>query len=81
MPSPQRSELARAAHRAQTHATPRASAGKCSSASGAIFTPKHQQCVAFGSAAIAQAFASPQSGQRAGSTEASLAVFMLPRGR
>jgi len=58
------------AQRAHTQAMPCAAAGTSASDSGAIVASKHQQCAAFGSAAIAQAFASPQSGQRLGSTDA-----------
>jgi len=56
------------AQRAQTQATPRASAGTTSNDRGEIVTSKHQHRVAAGSAAIAQRLASPHSGQRLGST-------------
>jgi hypothetical protein len=42
------------AHRAQTHATPRASGGTRSRVSGTIVTSKHQHFAAAGSSAIAQ---------------------------
>src|SRR5207249_516273 len=57
------------AHRAQMQAAPRASGGTRASVSSAIVTSKHQQRVASGLAAMAQAFAAPQSGQRAGSSD------------